>query len=429
MVQTPEGAQETLTEQSVGVLSFLTAYISLPNLLPLFLEICYHFFTLAGENHEIMKTFAIAFLCSPSKMRKDGLSPVQCSISVNGTRMMYTLPIKCAPADFPKMKNKGDLKTLIDNTNAKIGKYRTLCEVQGINCTAAGVKAYLEGRQEQYCTIEQLCDIFLKTKQSNIGIWRKYRNTKKRLIEFLGAEREMETITRQDILDYYNKHSDFSGETLKGEMKRVKAFFNFAFNSGKIKSNPFAGLVFQYKTTDPPFLTYEEIGRLRNCELPDTLSKIRDTFLFMCFSGLEYADLSNLTKDDVKKNKYGQYYIKKKRIKTDIEYISVLYEDAAAIWEKYDGSLYVISNQKFNEHLKVIALAAKIDKNITSLCARHTFATYLLSERMMPIDIVQRILGHTSPRQSLHYAKMLDETVFSVAAASTRLGKAGKKIK
>lgn len=374
-----------------------------------------------------MKTFAISYVCSQSKARKDGTAPVECSISVNGKRVFYILPVKCNPADFPKLKDKpSDIKTIIDSTNAKINKYRTLCEISGTPCTAKSIKAHLEGEQVHYCTLEQLCNSFLQTKQGNMRIWQKYRVTKNRMVELWGADREIDSITRQDVIDYYNKYSGFTGETLKAEMKKVKAFFNYAFNSGKLKAHPFAGLRFQYKMTEQPFLTYEEIDRIRKCELSETLSKLRDTFLFLCFSGLEYADLSNLKKTDVQRNKYGQLYIKKPRVKTDIEYISVLYEDAATIWEKYNGELYVISNQKFNENLKTIAAAAGIDKNVTTLTARHTFGTYLISERMIPVSIVQRILGHTTEKQSLHYAKMLDSTVFAVAAASTRLGKAGR---
>lgn len=375
-----------------------------------------------------MKTFAISFLCSPSKMRKDGLSPVQCSISVNADRVMYTLPVRCKPSEFKKLSSKpSDVKTLIDSTENKINKYRTLCEVQGTPCTARGIKAYLEGKEYQSYTLGQLGNEFIMTKAKSVAIYKKYKATFKRMADEWGNDTETEAITRQDVLNYHSKYSDiYSGETLRGEMKRIKAFFNYAFNAGKIKSNPFAGLKFQYAATEQDYLTYEEICRIRDAKLNERLDKTRNMFLFMCFSGLEYTDLVHLEKNDVKKNNKGQWYIKKKRIKTGIEYVAVLYEDAAELWELFDGDIPVESNQKANAYLKEIAKAADIQKNITTLTARHSYATYLLSERMIPVAIVQRCLGHTTEKQSLHYAKMLDETVFNVAAASTRLSKAGR---
>ena len=375
-----------------------------------------------------MKTFAISFLCSPSKMRKDGLSPVQCSISVNADRVMYTLPVRCKPSEFKKLSSKpSDVKTLIDNTEDKINKYRTLCEVQGTPCTARGIKAHLEGKQYHSYTLEQLGKEFIMTKAKSVATYKKYKATFKRMSDEWGNDTEVEAITRQDVLNYHSKYSDiYSGETLKGEMKRIKAFFNYAFNAGKIKSNPFAGVKFQFAATDQDYLTYEELCRIRDCKLDERLDKVRNCFLFMAFSGLEYSDLVHLEKSDVKKNAKGQYYIKKKRIKTGIEYLTILFEEAEELWKVYEGDIPVISNAKTNAYLKEIATAAGIEKSITTLTARHSFATYLLSERMIPVDIVQRCLGHTSPKQSLHYAKMLDETVFNIASASTHLSKAKK---
>ena len=148
---------------------------------------------------------------------------------------------------------------------------------------------------------------------------------------------------------------------------------------------------------------------------------MRNFFLFLCFSGLEYADVVHLKKEDVKRNRYGQLYIKKPRVKSGIEYISVLYEDAEELWELFDGDIPVISNQKTNKYLKEVAKAAGVREDISSLTARHSYACYLLNEKHLPIEVVQRMLGHATPRQSLHYAKMSEERVFEAAKKTNRM--------
>jgi site-specific recombinase XerD len=71
-----------------------------------------------------------------------------------------------------------------------------------------------------------------------------------------------------------------------------------------------------------------------------------------------------------------------------------------------------LSNQKYNDYLKLLAEASGIKKNLTSRVARHTFATYLLNKDI-PIETVSRALGHTNLKMTQHYAKMLEKKVVS----------------
>lgn len=93
-----------------------------------------------------------------------------------------------------------------------------------------------------------------------------------------------------------------------------------------------------------------------------------------------------------------------------MEYVSVLYEDAVEIWDFYGGKIPLLSNQKFNKHLKNLSKNAKIDKNVSTLTARHTYGTYLI-QKGLPFDIVSKMLGHTSTKQTKTYAALLDETI------------------
>lgn len=365
-----------------------------------------------------MKTFAVSFLCSPSKMRKrTGESPIEVSISVNGDRVYSQLQKSCDPRVFKKCqssKQPNDIKIYCETVRHRINEIQTAMEVQGIPVTARRIKDALEGRvAKKSLTLKSLSQEFLETKISSPAVWYKYKNTFKRLMDMVGADKLADEVTPQDILNFCSKYEKkFTASTMKTEMKKLKALFNFAFNSGYLQKHPFSGLRFAFKEPQQVFLTYDEIKAIRDAKLSERLDKVRNFFLFLCFSGLEYADIVELKKEDVKENRFGQLYIKKQRVKTKEEYISILYEDAEELWKLFDGDIPIISNQKTNAALKEIATAAGIDKTITTLTARHTYATYLLSTRCMPIEIVQKMLGHTTPSQSLHYARLLDESVF-----------------
>lgn len=69
----------------------------------------------------------------------------------------------------------------------------------------------------------------------------------------------------------------------------------------------------------------------------------------------------------------------------------------------------VYSNQKVNDYLKVIMLRAEIPKEISFHCGRHTFATISLNLGM-PLEAVQKLLGHKKIGTTQIYAKMLEET-------------------
>ena len=105
------------------------------------------------------------------------------------------------------------------------------------------------------------------------------------------------------------------------------------------------------------------------------------------------------------------------REKTDVSFTIPLLTPALNILKKYQNKLPVPSDQKYNEYLKVVALAAGINKPLSSHWARHTGATLLLNEGGMDMRIVSKICGHSSTRITEQvYAKLLDETVVDAMA-------------
>ena len=165
------------------------------------------------------------------------------------------------------------------------------------------------------------------------------------------------------------------------------------------------------KTKDVLYLTESEIMAIQEKRLIGRLEKVRDLFLFQCFTGLSYSDMASLTKDDFHINENGQIYVKKPRRKTGVDYLVVLLSEAERIAEKYDFELPVLSNQRYNSYLKEIKDLCHIPKPLHTHIGRHTAATYLLNKGV-PVETVAKILGHSDIRHTQHYAKLLDDSVF-----------------
>jgi len=56
----------------------------------------------------------------------------------------------------------------------------------------------------------------------------------------------------------------------------------------------------------------------------------------------------------------------------------------------------VISNQRYNSYLKEIAPLIGIEKRLTTHTARKTFASTVLLYNDVPMEIVSKLLGHSS---------------------------------
>ncbi len=201
--------------------------------------------------------------------------------------------------------------------------------------------------------------------------------------------------------------------TIHGIHKRLKPYVKEAFELGYIKENPYSKFnVSRGKSKDREFLNMTEINLIKNKEgLNDCLCRVRDLFLFGCFTGLAYSDIEkfNANTDIVEDN--GSKFITGKRQKTDSRFFVMILPQALEILEKYNYELPIISLQKYNLFLKALGVSCNIRKTLTSHIARHTFATTITLANDIPLEIVSKMLGHTDVRTTQIYAKVLNTSI------------------
>ena len=175
--------------------------------------------------------------------------------------------------------------------------------------------------------------------------------------------------------------------------------------------NPFLTVKYRTQKIEVDFLTESELNVLIHKDLgAERLSKIRDVFVFNCFTGLAFTDAKTLTKDDFIVDDNGNKWIRKTRQKTNVLCKIPLLPVAEQLLERYDYKLPFPSNQKMNAYLKEIAAICGIKKELHTHIARHTAATLFLNNGLS-IESTASILGHTNTKQTQHYAKLLDNTV------------------
>ena len=211
----------------------------------------------------------------------------------------------------------------------------------------------------------------------------------------------------------------------------LKKIIRIAYANRWISRDPFFYWKASWKTRERKYLTEEELQRLIDTQFQNQrLERIRDIFIFCCFTGLAYIDVKNLTEEAICIDVKGQKWIKTHRRKTKTLSSIPLLPIAEQILKKYQehpfvlrgkGILPVSTNQKSNACLKEIAAVCDIKKNLTTHLARHTFATTVTLSSGVPIESVSKMLGHTSLKTTQIYAKVVDRKLIEdMALVQTR---------
>ena len=194
--------------------------------------------------------------------------------------------------------------------------------------------------------------------------------------------------------------------------KILKIYCREAKRFGYIRENPYDNMKFKRDNTPGHgFITMEEIEKIKKLVLIEKpLSDARLCFLFQCYTGLSYSDLRLFNMSQVKEVN-GKMRLRGLRAKTNEMYNVTLIKAAVNILEECDYNLPVQDMHFYNRNLQAIQFRAGIQTRITSHVGRHTFATTIALKNKMPLEVLQKVLGHKSIRTTQIYAKVLQESV------------------
>ena len=203
-----------------------------------------------------------------------------------------------------------------------------------------------------------------------------------------------------DYVTYLRDVKEMRNSTIGKQLSFLKWFLRWAFKKGVHQNNAYDSYKPKLKSTQKKiiFLTWEELNKLREFEIPaakQALDRVRDVFLFQCFTGLRYSDVFNLRKSDIKGD-----HIEVTTVMTSDSLIIELNKHSKAILDKYkdvafedDKVLPVITNQKMNDYLKELAELAGIDEPV-----RQTY--YRGNERIDEVTPKYALLGTHAGRRT-----------------------------
>lgn len=204
-------------------------------------------------------------------------------------------------------------------------------------------------------------------------------------------------------------------------IQRIRKVVSSAFATGLLERDPFIGFRSKQQKSNRTFLTMQELAALEEKTFQiKRLERVKDMFVFSCYTGLAYVDMQRLTNDNLVIGIDGYKWIYTFRKKTKIKSNVPLLPQPLAILEKYKNDpevvasaklLPMITNIKTNAYLKEVADICGIRKNLTFHMARHTFATTVALSNGVPIETVSKILGHTKVTTTQIYAKVLENKV------------------
>jgi site-specific recombinase XerD len=364
-------------------------------------------------------TFTISFYARDSKKDKNGLVHVEMSINVNQKRLFINLPFTVEPEKFNSKRRPKEYDDYLSLMRTRINQIMVDMIDHEEPITSERIREYVRTGGYKSFTMDDMFNGYLEILRKRLSqkVYRRYellyelfKEKNNTSLEVTKLSEAMVEKFRDTLLERYDS------STAVGYMSKFKAFIRYAINNGHLKTNPAAYVKVKKEKKAIDFLTEEELKKLQDTQLDNqSLQNVLDLFLFEASSGISYADMQLLKKDDIKESN-GIYYVSKQRQKTGTDFTAVILPFGVDILKKYDYNLRMISNQKINTYLKVIGNIVGIKKSLHSHLARHSYLTYLLNKGVS-MEVCSKAAGHSSVKITQQfYASLHKDTVINEIA-------------
>lgn len=272
---------------------------------------------------------------------------------------------------------------------------------------------------------------------------RNFKTTFRRLSEFDKVRKKKTRFTSFDrqyheqLIAHLTGVEKLSVQSIGSMIKDLKSISKHAQRDGqKVNSFVFTTDFFkpsadeEEKDIRPVYLNENEIDKVyyHDFSKNEKLDNARDLFIVGLWTGLRVSDFTRITEANINNG-----FINLKQKKTGGSVIIPLHPQIEAIIEKREGKFpKTISHQKFNDYIKEVCEAVKINEQvkgsrllktkegrrkiigtypkyelISSHCCRRSFATNLYGE--LPTLTIMAITGHKTESSFFKYIKTTPE--------------------
>lgn len=372
------------------------------------------------------------------KLRKDGTSLIQIECYQAGKRYLFSTGIYATPQQWNEKNKKLNahypnhhkLNKQISDTIVDLENYELDYLNKGKTFNLDNLRDFR--KSETFSNFSEFMQFELDRAKIAISTRKTHQRTLSVLCEFK-KNIEFSDINVSFLQDFerflYSK--DLTENSVYKYFKNIKTYVNLAISKGLHDANeyPFPKLKLKQTQGNRDFLTPQEVEVIEQLKFENPLQhgieKIRDMFLFSCYTGLRFSDIIQINKNSFEmldSQKWLIVEMEKSKIAgrkgtaqiVRIPLSKLFNGKPIEILNKYesDRQFYFddYTNQHVNRILKDIAFRAKIVKHVSFHVARHTQATYLLYKGVS-MTVVSKLLGHKKIATTQIYAKVMDMTI------------------
>ncbi len=384
------------------------------------------------------------FMIRRGQLLRNHEAPIYMRITVDGERAEISIKRTIDPAYWDGVKGNAktgfsfakELNNRFDQIRYEVYQIQQELIDRNKPVTAQALKnAYLNINDEGNRTILQ---VYLEHNENmkllinkgvSYGTYERHVTSRKHLESYIQDTYNKEDYLLRDVdhqfivkyETYLRSKRNCCNNTTVKYIKNFGKIIRYALSNDWIRVNPFRNIKYRLEEVDKSFLNLEELNSVINKHITILrVAQVRDVFVFCCFTGLAFVDVKSLCLKDLETGFDGNPWIKKQRHKSKQWAHIPLLPLAKQIIDKYSTNpdcirkgvlLPVLTNQKMNAYLKEVADLCGITKNLTTHCARHTFATTVTLANKISMESVSKMLGHSSLAMTKKYARILDSTI------------------
>jgi site-specific recombinase XerD len=366
-----------------------------------------------------------------SQVSKKGLMPLIMRITVDSKRVNFPVQISIEEKTWDKDKQRirgndeltNRYNQFLISLKAKAWERYNESVKSDKPIGAEDIKQYVLGGDATTYSLAEAFNYHLTQLRARVGrdvapaTIKNYETCQRKLEAFLEGVKGVEDIFLhqlnsqfvRDFDHFLRTHQSIHNNGVVKIMQQLKRVVKVAIMNEWLDKDPFVN--YQCKIVEPKrvFLSQEELTKLEGISLPnERLSRVRDLFVFSCYTGLAYADVQKLAIEHIH-HMNGRDWIILDRTKTKNQSTIPLLPKAKEILTRYSSEkhlLPVISSQNLNKYLKEVADYAGINKQLSFHAARHTFATTVTLNNGVDITTVSAMLGHRMLKTTQIYARV-----------------------
>lgn len=379
-------------------------------------------------------TFKLLFYINRAKVKSDGTTAVLCRISIDGKQAVLTTGIYCQPGDWNA--KKGTIKTERENNRLSEFRgrvehtYEHILKCQGV-ISSELLKNTIVGVNSIPTMLLKAGEVELERLRvrsieiNSRSTYRESRLMQSNLQEFL-CSKEMEDIAFADITEEFGESFKIYLKTVHNRkssyINRSLTWLNrliyIAIDQEVLRSNPLEDI--RYEKKEPAkhrYISKQDLKRIMETPMNDPrLELVRRAFIFSSLTGLAYVDMHRLYPHHIGKTAEGRLYIRKQRVKTNVEAFIPLHPVAEQILSLYnttDDSQPVFPlpvRDMIWYDVNQIGITMGLKENLSYHQSRHSFGTLAISAGLS-IESIAKMMGHANISTTQGYAQITEQKI------------------